>query len=73
MRLKIPFYRRIFNHYICPLFYLIIMEVSVIVPVYNEVNAIEGTISQLHDTLKKARLKYELIIVNDGSDRKSVV
>lgn len=43
------------------------MEVSVIVPVYNEINAIESTISQLHETLKKAKLTYELIIVNDGS------
>jgi glycosyltransferase involved in cell wall biosynthesis len=43
------------------------MELSVIVPVYNEVDAIEGTIEQLHDTLKNAKTAYELIIVNDGS------
>ncbi len=38
-----------------------------IVPVYNEINAIGGTIKQLHDTLKKEQFKYELIVVNDGS------
>ena len=43
------------------------MELSVIVPVYNEVDAIKGTIELLHTTLKSAKIIYELIIVNDGS------
>ncbi len=42
-------------------------EVSVIVPVYNEIGAVEGTIKKLHEILQKEQLKYELIIVNDGS------
>ncbi len=43
------------------------LKLSVIVPVFNEINAIESTIQQIHDTLKNESLQYELIIVNDGS------
>ena len=42
-------------------------EVSVIVPVYNEVDAIDTTIALLHHTLTREKYTYELIIINDGS------
>ena len=42
-------------------------EVSIIVPVYNEINAIEETIKQLHLILNNQNILYELIVVNDGS------
>jgi glycosyltransferase involved in cell wall biosynthesis len=42
-------------------------EVSVIVPVFNEVNAIETTLLQLDEILKQEQYTYEILVVNDGS------
>lgn len=42
-------------------------EVSIIIPVYNEVNAIEETIHHLHQTMGPVGYDYELVVVNDGS------
>jgi glycosyltransferase involved in cell wall biosynthesis len=43
------------------------IEVSVVVPVHNEIDTIENTILQLQETLRKEHYLNELIIVNDGS------
>lgn len=44
-------------------------KISVIIPVYNEENAILSTINQLKETL--SRYDYELIVVDDGSTDKT--
>jgi glycosyltransferase involved in cell wall biosynthesis len=42
-------------------------ELSVIVPVYNEEEAIESTIRRLFNSLSQFSFEYEIIIINDGS------
>jgi glycosyltransferase involved in cell wall biosynthesis len=42
-------------------------ELSIVIPVYNEENAILDTIDQIDSIMSKSRIKYEIIIVNDGS------
>lgn len=46
---------------------LIINGVSVVVPVYNEENSVESTISTLSSVLSSLDIHYEIIFVNDGS------
>jgi len=41
--------------------------VSVVVPVYNEGNSVESTISTLSSVLSSLDIHYEIIFVNDGS------
>jgi glycosyltransferase involved in cell wall biosynthesis len=41
--------------------------ISVIVPVYNEENAIVKTLQELQDALEGMSKAYEIIVVNDGS------
>lgn len=43
------------------------MSFSIIIPVYNEVKAIEETLTKIHKTLQGFNFKYEIIVVNDGS------
>jgi glycosyltransferase involved in cell wall biosynthesis len=43
------------------------MKVSVILPVYNEEDKIEGAIRRVEETMVKTGLDYEIIVVNDGS------
>lgn len=40
---------------------------SVILPVFNEEQAVDATIDQLHASLRDADRLYEIIVVNDGS------
>ncbi|MFH1319792.1 MAG: glycosyltransferase family 2 protein [Bacteroidota bacterium] len=40
---------------------------SIIIPVYNEENAILSTIEQINTIMKNSEIEYEIIIVNDGS------
>lgn len=42
-------------------------EVSVVVPIYNEVESLPHLIEAIASTLSKAQLNYELICVDDGS------
>jgi len=42
-------------------------QVSVIVPIYNEEDAIKGTINQLLYVLRQCRIDFEIIAVDDGS------
>jgi len=41
--------------------------VSVVIPVYNEENAVEETIKKVQFFMNQARVPYEIIAVNDGS------
>lgn len=44
------------------------MNLSIVVPVYNEEKVIQSTINFINETLKKSNIeKYEIIVVNDGS------
>ncbi len=47
------------------------IEISCIIPVYNEENGIAGVIEGLHKILKENTEKYELIVVDDGSSDKT--
>lgn len=40
---------------------------SIVIPVYNEKEAVGETIDQISDILKKANIRYQLVLVNDGS------
>jgi len=41
--------------------------ISVIIPVYNEKNAVKQVVTELHKTLRANNIEYEIITVNDGS------
>ena len=43
------------------------MQLSIIVPAYNESRYIAGSIKRIHDVMKNAKVNYEIVIVNDGS------
>ncbi|HTD90811.1 MAG TPA: glycosyltransferase [Burkholderiales bacterium] len=50
------------------------MELSVIIPVYNEELALPALFARLYPALDKLKLKYEIIFINDGSrDRSAAV
>lgn len=42
-------------------------SVSVVVPAYNEEQNLEATVESIHKALSDKYLKYEIIIINDGS------
>lgn len=41
--------------------------ISIIIPVYNEENRLEGGIKKVFEFIKKSHVKYEVIVVDDGS------
>lgn len=43
-------------------------SISFIIPVYNERNSIENTIKEARKILRKSGRKFQIIVVNDGSD-----
>lgn len=43
------------------------IKLSVIIPAYNEEETIERAISETEKTLKREKIKSEIIVVNDGS------
>ncbi len=43
------------------------MELSVIIPAYNEAGAIRPTLEQLAETLADSGIEHEIIVVDDGS------
>lgn len=43
------------------------IEISVVVPVYNEEQSIEALYSELRDALKKLDTRWEIVFVDDGS------
>lgn len=48
------------------------IDISVIIPIYNEAQVIPELYKRLHDTLIKISEQYELIFVNDGSKDNSL-
>ncbi len=44
------------------------MDVSVIVPVYNEEESLQKLYASIDDTLSKLNITYEIVFVDDGSD-----
>ena len=42
------------------------MKLSVVIPARDEATAIEGTVRMLSDTLERARISYEILVVDDG-------
>ena len=47
------------------------LDISVTVPVYNEEFSLKDILGRVKDTLSKSNLKYEIIVVNDGSEDNS--
>ena len=45
--------------------------ISVIIPTFNEQDAIEETIVTLHDALQKKEKDFEIVVVDDGSTDKT--
>ena len=43
------------------------VEVSIIIPAYNEEGAIADQIKEVHSVMKQTDWVYEVIVVNDGS------
>ncbi|MFC1726372.1 glycosyltransferase family 2 protein [candidate division KSB1 bacterium] len=48
------------------------MDVSVVIPVYNEEQAVRETILEIIEELNKLKIKYEIIIVDDNSTDSSI-
>lgn len=42
------------------------MQLSVVIPARDEATAIEGTVRMLSDTLERARISHEILVVDDG-------
>lgn len=42
-------------------------ELSIVIPVYNEENAIVATVEEVHGILSKSDICFEIVLVNDGS------
>ncbi len=43
------------------------MDVSVVLPAYNEADELEGAVAKVSQALKESRYSYEIIIAEDGS------
>jgi len=43
------------------------VNLTILVPVYNEERAVQATFEDIKNTVKKISLSYEIIAVNDGS------
>jgi glycosyltransferase involved in cell wall biosynthesis len=43
------------------------IDLSVVVPAYNEEGAVGSTVAQINDTLSKLPIRFEIIVVDDGS------
>ena len=43
------------------------MDISIVVPVYNELENIEGLVEEIDSVLEKLKLESEILIVDDGS------
>ena len=48
-----------------------VMNVSIVIPAYNEEKGISGTIDGVVEAIKPLGIEYELIVVNDGSTDKT--
>jgi glycosyltransferase involved in cell wall biosynthesis len=43
------------------------LDISIVIPAYNEEGAVRDTVHQIRDVLDTAKIAYEIIIVDDGS------
>jgi len=43
------------------------LQISIIIPVYNEEESIVSLLKEMEDVMNQSRLSYEIIVVNDGS------
>ena len=43
------------------------MDLSVVIPMFNEAENVEGTLGRIHEALLAFKGSYEIIPVNDGS------
>lgn len=43
------------------------VEISVVIPVFNEAPVLEQVIAELRNTLESGWANYEIVVVNDGS------
>ncbi|MGB5838480.1 MAG: glycosyltransferase family 2 protein [Albidovulum sp.] len=48
------------------------MALSVVIPAYNEEGAVRATIDTVRDALEPLKIPYEIIVVDDGSDDKTL-
>jgi dolichyl-phosphate beta-glucosyltransferase len=51
--------------------FLITMKLSIIIPAYNEEKRIESTLEKVVAYLKKQKLDWEILVINDGSTDKT--
>ena len=49
------------------------VELSFVLPAYNEADSIEGALSSLDHAVRGSRLRYEVVVVDDGSVDKTRV
>ena len=47
------------------------MKISVVIPVFNELNSLPQLIDELKENLKKSYNNWEVIFIDDGSSDKS--
>jgi len=47
------------------------VELSIVVPIYNEEKAIQGFLKKLKDVLKNVKISHEIIVVDDASSDKT--
>jgi len=47
------------------------VELSIVVPIYNEEKAIQGFLNKLKDVLKNVKIRHEIITVDDASSDKT--
>ena len=43
------------------------IDLSIVIPIYNERESISGLYKRLEKTLSKMKLKYEVLLIDDGS------
>ena len=46
------------------------MELSIVIPVYNEEENVEPLVSELTTVLSRLQQTYEIVIVDDGRDER---
>jgi len=48
------------------------MSLSVVIPAYNEENAVRSTVEEVREALEPLNIPYEIIVVDDGSEDKTL-
>ncbi len=43
------------------------LDLSVVIPVYNEEDSLPTLVSELHDVLRPVGISYEIVLIDDGS------